>query len=54
MLSNSDPTNVGPDPFFDDLYHDYNIYRILAKRLINANSDRRGEIREILITNYGV
>ncbi len=53
MLSNSDPTNVGPDPFFDDLYQDYNIYRILAKRLINANSDGRGEIREILITNYG-
>lgn len=54
MLSNSDPTNVGPDPFFDDLYQDYNIYRILAKRLINSNSDGRGEIREILVTNYGV
>lgn len=53
MLSNSDPTNVGPDPFFDDLYQDYNIYRISAKRLINSNSDGRGEIREILITNYG-
>lgn len=54
MLSNSDPTNVGADPFFDDLYQDYNIYRILARRLINSNSDGRGEIREILITNYGV
>lgn len=54
MLSNSDPTNVGTDPFFDDLYKDYNIYRILAKRLINSNSDGRGEIRELLITNYGV
>lgn len=54
MLSNSDPTNVGSDPFFDDLYQDYNIYRILAKRLINSNSDGCGEIREILITNYGV
>ena len=52
MISNSDPTNVGPDPFFDDLYKDYNIYRILAKRLINANPDGRSEIREILITNY--
>lgn len=52
MLSNSDPTNVGPDFFFDDLYQDYNIYRIFAKRLINANSDGRGEIREILVTNY--
>lgn len=54
MLSNSDPTNVGADSFFDDLYKDYNIYRILAKRLINANSDGRGEIREVLITNYGI
>lgn len=54
MLSNSDPTNVGSDPFFDDLYQDYNICRILAKRLINSNSDGRGEIRELLITNYGI
>lgn len=54
MLSNSDPTNVGADPFFDDLYQNYNIYRILAKRLINANLDGRGEIRELLITNYSV
>lgn len=54
MLSNSDPTNEAPDPFFDDLYKDYNIYRILAKRLINSNAEKRGEIREILITNYGV
>lgn len=54
MLSNSDPTNVEPDPFFDDLYQNYNIYRILAKRLINADSDGRGEIREILVTNYGI
>ena len=51
---NSIILNLLVNPFFDDLYHDYNIYRILAKRLINANSDGRGEIREILITNYGV
>lgn len=53
MLSNSDPTNVASDPFFDNLYKDYNICRILAKRLINANPDGRSEIQEILITNYG-
>lgn len=52
MLSNSDPTNAGPDAFFDDLYQDYNIYRIFAKRMINANPDGRDAIREILITNY--
>lgn len=54
MLSNSDPTNVGSDSFFDDLYKDYTINRILAKRLINANPNGRNEIREILITNYDV
>lgn len=54
MLSNSDPTNIGSDPFFDDLYKDYNIYRILAKRLINANPNGRNAIKEILITNYDI
>ena len=54
MLSNSDPTNEAPDPFFDDLYRDYNIYRILAKRLINSKAEKRGKIREILVTNYGM
>ena len=52
MLSNSDPTNYADDPFFDDLYRDYNINRILAKRMINAKADGRGEIHELLITNY--
>ncbi len=52
MLSNSDPTNVCDDPFFDTLYADYNIYRITAKRFINADPNGRGEIKEILVTNY--
>lgn len=52
MLSNSDPTNNGTDPFFDDLYKDYNIYRIWAKRMINANPNGREGVRELLITNY--
>lgn len=52
MLSNSDPTNAGDDPFFDELYKEYNIYRVLAKRLINSDANGRGGIREILITNY--
>ena len=52
MLSNSDPTNYVNDTFFDDLYQGYNINRILAKRLINANADGRSAIRELLITNY--
>lgn len=52
MLSNSDPTNYIEDPFFDDLYRDYKINRILAKRLINSKADGRDAIRELLITNY--
>lgn len=52
MLSNSDPTNYIDDHFFDNLYRGYNIKRILAKRVINARADGRGEIRELLITNY--
>lgn len=52
MLSNSDPKNYTDDPFFDDLYREYNINRIMAKRMINAKATGRGEIHELLITNY--
>lgn len=53
MLSNSDPRSVDPyNTFFDDLYADYHIQRVPAKRLINANASGRGEINELLITNY--
>lgn len=53
MLSNSDPQNTDPsDMFFDDLYQDYNIKRVHAKRLINSNANKRGVITELLITNY--
>jgi DNA adenine methylase len=53
ILSNSDPKNVDPeDDFFDDLYADYDIQRINAKRKINRNADHRGYITELLIKNY--
>ncbi|MDJ0659729.1 MAG: DNA adenine methylase [Crocosphaera sp.] len=52
MLSNSDPTNYIDDPFFDELYKDFNISRILASRMINSKGNKRGKIREILVTNY--
>ncbi len=53
MLSNSDPKNSNPsDNFFDELYKEYNIQRVPAKRLINANAAKRGKINEIVITNY--
>ncbi len=46
MLSNS-ATN-----FIQDLYKDYNIKIVTAKRAINSNAAKRGEIQEVLITNY--
>lgn len=53
MLSNSDPTFVdAKNLFFDDLYADYHIRRVAAKRAINANGNNRGEVNELLITNY--
>lgn len=53
MLSNSDPKNENPnDTFFDDLFSDYYIERVHAKRMINCNGSRRGDINELIITNY--
>ena len=54
MLSNSDPKNIDPhDTFFDDLYAGFAMHRVIAGRVINVCSDRRGQISELLITNYG-
>ncbi len=53
LLSNSDPKNTDPDNhFFDDLYNEYWIDRVKAKRMINSNASKRGEIFELLIHNY--
>jgi DNA adenine methylase len=53
VISNSDPKNMDKDDnFFDKIYNKYNIKRITAKRMINCNSERRGEISELLISNY--
>ncbi len=53
ILSNSDPKNVDPeDDFFENLYADYDLQRINAKRKINRNADHRGYITELLIKNY--
>ncbi len=52
ILSNSDMKNQDPnDNFFDDLFKDYHINRVWAKRSINANGNRRGQLTELLITN---
>lgn len=53
MLSNSDPKNINPnDNFFDNLYSGYKIRRVSAKRSINSKGAKRGQINELLITNY--
>ena len=53
MLSNSDPKNTNPnDNFFDNIYRGFNINTISAKRMINADSNGRGAISELVITNY--
>lgn len=53
ILSNSDPKNTcQDDDFFDNLYSDFNILRVNAKRMINSNASKRGNITELLIMNY--
>lgn len=53
MESNSDGRSRNPkNLFFDELYKDFNIQRVTAKRFINANPNRRGNMSELLITNY--
>lgn len=46
MLSNSDT------PFIRELYQDYKIYTVKARRAINCVGSKRGKINEVVITNY--
>lgn len=53
MLSNSNPKNTNKeDCFFENIYKGFNINEVYAKRMINSDSCGRGEISELLITNY--
>lgn len=53
LLSNSDgKARNEQDVFFDHLYRDFHIERVLAKRSINANPAKRGALTELLIRNY--
>lgn len=53
ILSNSDVKGKDEnDNFFDDLYADFSISRVNAKRNINANPEKRGKLTELLITNH--
>ncbi len=53
MLSNSDPANENPeDRFFQEHYNGFNLYKVTASRMINSIGNKRGQITELLITNY--
>ena len=53
IISNSDPKNTDmTDNFLDDIYSSYDISRITAKRMINCNGESRGNVSELLISNY--
>ncbi|ETI86241.1 MAG: DNA adenine methylase [Negativicoccus succinicivorans] len=46
MLSNSD------HPTIRELYKNYNITTVQARRAINSKGNKRGEIKEVLVQNY--
>ena len=46
MLSNHNTVLI------NDLYKDFNIHVIEAKRNINSNGKKRGKVEEVIITNY--
>ncbi len=46
MLSNHNTILI------NELYKDYNIHLIEAKRNINANGSKRGNVEEVIITNF--
>ncbi len=46
MLSNSDTE------FIKELYKDYNIHFVKARRAINSKANGRGRINEVVVTNY--
>lgn len=53
MLSNSDCKGKNEvDNFFDILYDNYLIERVLASRSINSNPTKRGKLTEIVVHNY--
>jgi len=55
LLSNSDPKNTNiNDNFFENLYNDFEIIRVNASRMIKCQADKRGQITEILVKNYGI
>jgi DNA adenine methylase len=38
--------------FINELYKDYHINVVPAKRMINSKANGRGDVEEVLVTNY--
>ncbi len=52
ILSNSDVKNQdGGANFFDEIYKKYNIRRVMATRMVNADVEKRGKLSELMISN---
>ncbi len=52
ILSNSDANvNSSGVSFFDHLYDGFTILRVQARRSINSNPEKRGALKELLISN---
>ena len=55
LLSNSDPKNENQnDRFFEDHYKEFTIDTVKAARAINCKASARGQIRELIMTNYQI
>lgn len=53
LLSNSDGTAIDPENnYMDQLYSDFIINRVFARRSISRDANKRGPIPELLIRNY--
>ena len=48
MLSNHNTVLI------NELYKDFYIHKITAKRNINSNGKKRGKVEEVIITNYEI
>ena len=55
ILSNSDVKGKDEDEgFFDEIYNAYNIRRVMATRMVNANPEKRGKLSELMISNINM
>ena len=52
MQSNSDSKTENGDSYFEALYEEYDIQRVLAARFINADPEKRMKQTEVVIRNY--